>query len=85
MSGAGKSTVLTELGRHGHTVVDTDYGGYIDESRPDSEPLWREDCMAALLDAHADGHLFIGGTVANQGSFYPRFDVVVLAPTAGPR
>ena len=41
--------------------------------------------MAALLDAHADGHLFIGGTVANQGSFYPRFDVVVLAPTAGPR
>jgi hypothetical protein len=49
MSGVGKSTVLTELGRHGHTVVDTDYGDYIDVSRPDSEPLWREDHMVALL------------------------------------
>jgi shikimate kinase len=82
MSGAGKSTVLTELGRRGHAVVDTDHGGYIEDvrlpGRPDPEPLWREDRMAALLDAHAGGHLFIAGTVANQGRFYPRFDAVVL-------
>ncbi|HTZ43323.1 MAG TPA: hypothetical protein VMB79_05620 [Jatrophihabitans sp.] len=33
MSGTGKSTVLGELGRRGHRVVDTDYGGW-GEDRP---------------------------------------------------
>src|SRR3954447_14757519 len=82
MSGAGKSTVLAELARQGHPAVDTDHGGYIEEVHVPGqyfpEPLWREDRMAALLDGHADGHLFIGGAVANQGRFYPRFDAVVL-------
>jgi hypothetical protein len=63
-------------------VVDTDYGGYIEEvrlpGRAEAEPLWNEDRIRALLDAHTDGHLFIAGTVANQGDFYPRFDGVVL-------
>jgi shikimate kinase len=82
MSGAGKSTVLAELARLGHAAVDTDHGGYIEEvrvpGRLDPEPLWREDRMAALLDGHRGGHLFIAGTVANQGRFHPRFDAVVL-------
>jgi hypothetical protein len=34
--------------------------------------------MAALLDGHHDGTLFVSGCVANQGRFYPRFDAVVL-------
>jgi dephospho-CoA kinase len=76
MSGTGKSTVLAELARRGHRVVDTDVGGWIDESGP--EPLWREDRIAALLDEHADGALFVAGCVANQGRFYPCFDAVVL-------
>ena len=83
MSGAGKSTVLAELARRGHGVLDTDEGDWIQDvavaGRPDPEPLWREDRMAALLDGHrGDGHLFIAGTVANQGAFYPRFDAVIL-------
>jgi dephospho-CoA kinase len=76
MSGTGKSTVLAELGRRGHRVVDTDVGGWIDESGP--EPLWHEDRIAALLDEDSDGALFVAGCVANQGRFYPRFDAVVL-------
>jgi dephospho-CoA kinase len=82
MSGAGKSTVLAELARRGHRVVDTDVGGWIDESGP--EPLWCEERIAALLDEDSDGALFVAGCVANQGRFYPRFDAVVLlsAPAA---
>jgi dephospho-CoA kinase len=75
MSGTGKSSVLAELGRRGHEVVDTDYGDWIDRG---SEPLWREERIAALLDEHRDGTLFMAGCVANQGKFYERFDAVVL-------
>ena len=75
MSGAGKSTVLAELGRRGHAVVDTDVGGWI---VGDDEPLWDLPRMTALLDVHTAGHLFLAGTVANQGVLYPRLDAVVL-------
>jgi hypothetical protein len=82
MSGTGKSSVFVELARRGHRVVDTDHGAWIEEApstdgRP-FEPLWREDRIDALLAAHDDSSLFISGTVANQGRFYPRFDAVVL-------
>ena len=75
MSGAGKSTVLAELDRRGHAVVDTDVGGWTVEG---DEPLWDLPRMAALLDAHTGGHLFLAGTVANQGALRPRLDAVVL-------
>jgi dephospho-CoA kinase len=80
MSGTGKSAALAELERRGHAVVDTDYGGWIEEDAlPDGpEPLWIEDRMTALLDGHRGGALFVSGCVANQGRFYPRFDAVVL-------
>ena len=42
------------------------------------EPLWNEERIDALLNGHSDGALFVVGTVANQGKFYPRFDSVVL-------
>jgi dephospho-CoA kinase len=77
MSGTGKSAALIELARRGHRVVDTDYGEWIEEA-PGSERLWREDRIEALLDEHDDGVLFVSGCVPNQGSFYPRFDAVVL-------
>jgi dephospho-CoA kinase len=82
MSGTGKSTVLAELARRGHRVVDTDYGGYAEEvpsaDEGGREQLWREDRIAALLDRREEGVLFVAGCVANQGTFYPRFDAVVL-------
>jgi adenylate kinase family enzyme len=87
MSGAGKSTTLTELARRGHRVVDTDYGDWSERvplaGGAGSEQLWREDRMAALLGEAADDTVFISGCVANQVKFYPRFDAIVLlsAPT----
>lgn len=63
-------------------MVDTDYGGWIEDAPlPDgsgSEPLWREDRIDALLAGHSEGALFVSGSVANQGKFYPRFDAIVL-------
>jgi dephospho-CoA kinase len=82
MSGTGKSAALAELARRGHLVVDTDYGAYSDEvpssDTGESQQLWREDRIEALLDAHADGVLFVSGCVSNQATFYPRFDAIVL-------
>jgi dephospho-CoA kinase len=75
MSGTGKSSALAELARRGHRVVDTDYGDWIEE---DSERLWREDRIDALLSEHDAGLLFVSGCVSNQGKFYPRFDAVIL-------
>jgi dephospho-CoA kinase len=76
MSGTGKSSALTELARRGHRVVDTDYDGWTDDTGP--ERVWREDRIAALLDEHREGALFVSGCVPNQGKLYPRFDAVVL-------
>ena len=81
MSGTGKSTALVELARRGHRVVDTDYGGWTEDvpsSDGETERLWCEDRIDALLGEHDDGVLFVSGCVSNQGKFYPRFDAVVL-------
>lgn len=81
MSGTGKSTVLARLGELGHKVVDTDYGGYTVDT---PERLWHEERIEELLSTEDADALFVGGTVANQVLFYPRFDHIVLlsAPAA---
>jgi hypothetical protein len=43
-----------------------------------AEQQWRQDAMDALLAQHATGWLFVAGCASNQGSFYDRFDAVVL-------
>jgi adenylate kinase family enzyme len=82
MSGTGKSTALVELARRGHRVVDTDYDGWTEEipsaAAAESDRVWREDRIDALLDEHDEGTLFVSGCVSNQGRFYSRFDAVVL-------
>jgi dephospho-CoA kinase len=70
MSGVGKTTVLDELRLRGHLALDTDYDGWVLDDR------WDEPRMNAFLRDHAD--VFVAGTVENQGSFYDRFDHVVL-------
>jgi dephospho-CoA kinase len=80
MSGTGKSTVLGELARRGHRVVDTDDPGWIVTApTPDGpEPVWDLDRVTTLLDGQRTGWLFVAGCVANQGQLYDRFDAVVL-------
>ena len=82
MSGTGKSTVLAELARRGHRVVDTDLSTWsIEVTSPagaGAEQLWRQDAMDALLAQRIAGWLFVAGCASNQGSFYDRFDAVVL-------
>ena len=82
MSGTGKSTVLVELAKRGHRVVDTDHAGWSEDvTSPDgfgSERLWREDRMSALLAEDTAEPLIVSGCTSNQGKFYDRFDAVVL-------
>jgi dephospho-CoA kinase len=82
MSGTGKSTALAELARRGHRVIDADLSAWsIEVASPDrsaAEQLWREDAIDALLAQHVSRSLFVAGCATNQGSFYDRFDAVVL-------
>ena len=71
MSGTGKTTVLDELRRRGHTTVDTDYD---DWQLPDG--TWHERRMQQLLESNPD--VVVSGTVDNQGRFYDLFEHVVL-------
>ena len=76
MSGTGKSSVLRVLGERGHRVVDTDTDEWSEWVGDGWN--WREGAIAALLDAHEHGHLFLAGCHSNQGRFYDRLDAVVL-------
>jgi hypothetical protein len=82
MSGTGKSSVLQELCRRGHRVVDADDPGWTEEvPDPDgrgTERVWNEDRMSALLAEPLAPSLFVAGCAPNQGRFYDRFDAVVL-------
>ena len=83
MSGTGKSSALTELGRRGFEVVDTDRGGWTFWSDAEDGQVWDEERIGELLERERTRTLYVSGTVSNQGRFYPRFDAVVLlsAPT----
>lgn len=76
MSGVGKSTALAELARRGYETVDTDDGDWI--RVVGGEPFWDEQRIGALLSAPNIGPVFLLGTVANQGRWYPQFHAIVL-------
>lgn len=46
--------------------------------------VWREDRIQTLLSIEDGDVLFLAGTAANQGKFYPQFDHIILlsAPVA---
>jgi hypothetical protein len=81
MSGTGKSSVIRCLRDVGHHAVDIDEDGYLDESG--IEPLWTEEPLRRVVE-QSEGPLFLAGTAANQGAFYPHLDHIVLlsAPAA---
>jgi shikimate kinase len=82
MSGTGKSTLLAELSRRAHRVLDTDDPGWSEDvTSPEGsgkERLWCEDRMDSLLSEDGAEWLFVSGCVSNQVRFYDRFDAVVL-------
>lgn len=80
MSGTGKSSVLLELAKRGHKVIDTDSDEWCEWVMAGGEPdwIWREERITALLASHSSGMLFVAGCKSNQGKFYPQFDAVVL-------
>jgi shikimate kinase len=82
MSGSGKSTALAELASRGFDTVDTDDGDWIEEVA--GERLWRPDRVDDLLARPRARALFVQGTVANQGRWYPRFAAVVLLTAPAP-
>jgi shikimate kinase len=87
MSGTGKSTVLAELDRRGHRVVDTDDDRWSEDvAAADGgvERLWREAEIAKLLADPSPSPLFVSGCVANQGRFYSQFGAVVLLSVPEP-
>jgi dephospho-CoA kinase len=80
MSGTGKSSVLLELARRGHEVVDTDSETWSEWVNTDAglDWIWREEKITELLTSHSSGMLFVAGCKSNQGKFYHLFDAVVL-------
>jgi dephospho-CoA kinase len=87
MSGTGKSAALSELASRGFRVVDTDEPGWsVWVENPaeagGGEWLWVEERMSELLAEDGEAPLFVSGCVRNQGSFYDRFDAVVLLSAA---
>jgi RNase adaptor protein for sRNA GlmZ degradation len=83
LSGTGKSTVIRHLALLGYPTIETDEPGWCvpehgDWSTDDSEWIWDVECMSAVLDHYAGGPLFVSGCRSNQGTFYDRFDQIVL-------
>jgi shikimate kinase len=76
MSGAGKSSVVRELGARGHKAVDTDDGWC--EVLPDGRQRWREAAVQELLETEDAEVLFVAGCEENQVRFHPQFDLVIL-------
>ncbi|WP_305783387.1 AAA family ATPase [Symbioplanes lichenis] len=61
MSGTGKTTLLNELARRGHTTIDTDYGGWV---LPNGD--WDEPRMTALLADRAHAVRVVANGVGDE-------------------
>ncbi len=75
MSGAGKSTVVSELRDRGYEAYDADDHGF-SEPRGDGRWGWRIDMVRGLLASRRDGLIFFAGCSEEQAELF--FDVRVL-------
>ncbi|MPZ97727.1 MAG: ATP-binding protein [Dehalococcoidia bacterium] len=82
MSATGKSSVIGELAARGYRAVDIDAAGWLEQA-PDGHWEWQVEPVRELLATDESDVLFLSGTSARQGQFYPQFDHVILlsAPT----
>ncbi len=78
MSGTGKSSAIAALAARGYKAVDTDWDPEWEEITSDGEWIWRVDRIESLLDEEDSEYLFISACVRNQGTFYNRFDQIIL-------
>jgi shikimate kinase len=88
MSGAGKTAVIQELAARGQFAHDLDtpeWSHWIDVDPADAltpakgrDWVWREDRVRALLSAHAEGTLFVGGCAENMGRLFDQIEMVIL-------
>jgi RNase adaptor protein for sRNA GlmZ degradation len=75
MSGTGKSALVAELRRRGHTAYDADEDGF-SEPRADGRWGWRVDRVGDLLARDPGGPAFFAGCSEEQAGL--PFDVRVL-------
>lgn len=68
MSGTGKSSVVKELRRRGHTAYDADDDGYTEPSTGGAW-RWRVDVISALLRTHDAEVVFFAGCSEEQAAF----------------
>ena len=80
MSGTGKSTLIGELAKRGHRVLDADNPDLaISEPRENGEWGWRVDRVRELLFADTGSDLlFLSGCSEEQVALYSHFDHIVL-------
>lgn len=76
----GKSSVIEALRARGFTAIDTDYDDWSEWAIFDgqTEWMWCETKMRALLAAPLNAPLFVCGCCANQGQFSHFFDHKIL-------
>jgi dephospho-CoA kinase len=79
MSGTGKSALVAELRRRGHTAYDADEDGF-SEPRENGRWGWKADRVAELLASHADGLLFFAGSSEEQADLPFDRRVLLTAP-----
>jgi shikimate kinase len=81
MSGTGKSELVRELRRRGHTAYDADEDGF-SEPRADGRWGWRADRVADLLATSPGAAAFFAGCSEEQAEL--PFDVRVLLTAPAP-
>lgn len=77
MSGVGKTAVIQELRRRGHTCIDMDESGwsYID---CDGHQHWNVQRLEQALVEAENGRVFVSGCAEEQAALYKSFSAIIL-------
>jgi broad-specificity NMP kinase len=77
MSGVGKTAVINELRRRGHTCIDMDESGwsYMD---CDGHQHWNVQRLEKALSEAANARIFVSGCAEEQAALYDSFSAIIL-------